>query len=100
MATTGTVLLDFGVFPGSSHATVAVTGQNTIINGTSFLETWLAPAATVTTARMSTSRWTRWRIARGSSPRGSGANRYPRESAPRFPPRRGRGRSPVGLPAA
>ena len=45
MATTGTAELDFGAFPGSAHATVAVTGQAGIVSG-SLVEAWLRPAAT------------------------------------------------------
>ena len=45
MATTGTVILDFGAFPGASHATVAVTGQAAIVAG-SLVEAWLRPVAT------------------------------------------------------
>jgi hypothetical protein len=37
--------LDFGVFPGSSHASVAVTGQTAILSG-SLVEAWIFPAAT------------------------------------------------------
>lgn len=45
MATTGIAELDFGAFPGSSHATVAVTGQAGIASG-SLVEAWLRPVAT------------------------------------------------------
>ena len=45
MATTGTASLDFGAFPGSSHTSVAVTGQAGILSG-SFVEAWILPAAT------------------------------------------------------
>jgi hypothetical protein len=45
MSTQGTATLDFGAFPGSSHATVAVTGQAGILSG-SFVEAWILPAAT------------------------------------------------------
>jgi hypothetical protein len=41
----GTAILDFGAFPGSSHATVAVIGQAAIIAG-SVVEAWLRPVAT------------------------------------------------------
>lgn len=44
-ATTGTATLDFGAFPGSSHATVAVTGQGAIVAG-SLVEAWIRPVAT------------------------------------------------------
>ena len=43
--TTGTATLNFGSFPGSSHATVDVTGQTTI-SGTSSVKCWLDPVAT------------------------------------------------------
>lgn len=33
MGAQGTAVLDFGSFPGSSHATVAVTGQSEILSG-------------------------------------------------------------------
>ena len=45
MATTGTATLDFGVFPGGSDASLAVTGQSAIVAG-SLVEAWLLPAAT------------------------------------------------------
>lgn len=45
MATTGIATLDFGSFPGSSHAKVDVTGQAGILSG-SLVEAWLKPAAT------------------------------------------------------
>ncbi|MDQ3024109.1 MAG: hypothetical protein M3R04_06980 [bacterium] len=45
MATTGTATLDFGAFPGSSHATIAVTGQAAIVAG-SLVEAWIRPVAT------------------------------------------------------
>lgn len=41
----GAATLNFGAFPGSSHATVDVTGQATILS-TSLVEAWLFPAAT------------------------------------------------------
>lgn len=44
MATTGTATLNFGAFPGSSHATVAVTGQGAIVAG-SLVEAWIRPVA-------------------------------------------------------
>lgn len=45
MGATGTATLDFGAFPGSSHATVAVTGQAAIVAG-SLVEAWVRPVAT------------------------------------------------------
>lgn len=42
MPGTGTATLDFGAFPGSSHTTVAVTGQTGILS-TSLVEAWLFP---------------------------------------------------------
>lgn len=45
MATQGTATLDFGAFPGSSHATVAVTGQAGILSN-SLVEAWIRPEAT------------------------------------------------------
>lgn len=44
-ATTGTVEVDFGAFPGASDASVAVTGQAGILAG-SIVECWLRLAAT------------------------------------------------------
>lgn len=41
----GTATLDFGAFPGSSHATVAVTGQAAIVAG-SLVGAWMRPVAT------------------------------------------------------
>jgi hypothetical protein len=41
----GTATLDFGVFPGKSDASVAVTGQAGIVSG-SLVEAWLRPEAT------------------------------------------------------
>jgi hypothetical protein len=41
----GTASLTFGAFPGSSDASVAVTGQAAILAG-SLVEAWLMPAAT------------------------------------------------------
>lgn len=46
MSATGTALLDFGSFPGKSHASVAVTGQTGILAASSFVECWISPAAT------------------------------------------------------
>jgi len=45
MGAQGTADLDFGVFPGKSHATIAVTGQTGIVAG-SLAEAWIRPAAT------------------------------------------------------
>lgn len=45
MGAQGTATIDFGAFPGSSHATVAVTGQASILAG-SLVEAWLFPATT------------------------------------------------------
>lgn len=45
MGASGTTTLDFGAFPGASHATVAVTGQASIVAG-SLVEAWLRPVAT------------------------------------------------------
>lgn len=42
---TGTATLDFGAFPGKSHASVDVTGQAGIVAG-SLVEAWLRPEAT------------------------------------------------------
>jgi len=41
----GTATLDFGSFPGSSHTTVAVTGQTGILAG-SIVGAWLFPDTT------------------------------------------------------
>ena len=45
MGTQGTTTINFGVFPGSSDTSVAVTGQATILSG-SLVEAWLSPVAT------------------------------------------------------
>lgn len=45
MATKGTATLDFGAFPGASDASVAVTGQASILAG-SYVEAWIRPVAT------------------------------------------------------
>lgn len=45
MSAQGTVVLDFGAFPGTDKATVAVTGQSAIL-GTSLVEPWIIPEAT------------------------------------------------------
>lgn len=41
----GTATLDFGAFPGKSDASIAVTGQGSIVAG-SLVEAWLRPVAT------------------------------------------------------
>jgi hypothetical protein len=41
----GTATLNFGAFPGSGHATVAVTGQAAIL-ANSLVEAWIFPATT------------------------------------------------------
>jgi hypothetical protein len=41
----GTVVLDFGAFPGKSDASVVVTGQAAIVAG-SLVEAWIRPVAT------------------------------------------------------
>lgn len=45
MPGSGSTTVDFGVFPGSSHATVDITGQ-TGIAGSSLVEAWLMPKDT------------------------------------------------------
>lgn len=45
MANTGTTVVDFGAFPGSSDTTATVTGQASIASG-SFVEAWITPTAT------------------------------------------------------
>lgn len=42
---TGTAVLDFGAFPGTDKASVAVTGQGAILAG-SLVEAWVRPEAT------------------------------------------------------
>lgn len=42
---TGTVLLDFGAFPGNSDASVVIGGQALILSG-SLVEAWIFPIAT------------------------------------------------------
>lgn len=42
---TGTTTIDFGAFPGASDASIAVTGQTSILSG-SLVEAWLRPVAT------------------------------------------------------
>jgi hypothetical protein len=44
-ANVGTATVNFGAFPGSSHATVAVTGQTGIVAG-SIVNAWIRPVAT------------------------------------------------------
>lgn len=44
-ANVGTATIDFGSFPGSSHATVVVTGQAGIVAG-SIVQAWIRPVAT------------------------------------------------------
>lgn len=45
MGAQGTTTIDFGAFPGGSDASIAVTGQASILAG-SLVEAWLFPAAT------------------------------------------------------
>jgi hypothetical protein len=45
MGASGTTTIDFGAFPGSGHATVAITGQAGIVSG-SLVEAWLRPVDT------------------------------------------------------
>lgn len=45
MGATGTTTINFGSFPGSSDASIAVTGQASIIAG-SLVEAWIRPSAT------------------------------------------------------
>jgi hypothetical protein len=45
MGAQGTAVLDFGVFPGKSDASVDVTGQAAIVSG-SLVEAWIRPVAT------------------------------------------------------
>jgi hypothetical protein len=42
---TGTATIDFGVFPGASDTSLAITGQGAIVAG-SLVEAWIRPAAT------------------------------------------------------
>lgn len=44
-ANVGTATIDFGAFPGASHATVVVTGQAAIVAG-SVVQAWIRPVAT------------------------------------------------------
>jgi hypothetical protein len=46
MGAQGTTTVNFGTFPGGQDASVAVTGQATILAG-SLVEAWLYPSATV-----------------------------------------------------
>lgn len=45
MGAQGTTILDFGAFPGQSDASIAVTGQASIVAG-SLAEAWIRPEAT------------------------------------------------------
>lgn len=45
MGAQGTTTIDFGAFPGASDASVAVTGQGSILSG-SLVEAWLYPVDT------------------------------------------------------
>ena len=45
MGAQGTATVNFGVFPGASDASVAITGQTAILGG-SLVEAWLSPSAT------------------------------------------------------
>jgi len=45
MGASGTTTIDFGAFPGSADASVAVTGQAAIVAG-SLVEAWIRPVAT------------------------------------------------------
>lgn len=45
MGATGTTVVDFGAFPGSSDTTATVTGQASIASG-SLVEAWIMPTAT------------------------------------------------------
>lgn len=45
MGAQSTASLDFGAFPGKPYATVAVTGQASILAG-SLVDAWVLPAAT------------------------------------------------------
>jgi len=44
MGSQGTAEVNFGVHPGATHATIAVTGQATIASG-SLVEAWIRPVA-------------------------------------------------------
>jgi hypothetical protein len=45
MGATGTATLDFGAFPGTTDASVNITGQTGIVAG-SLVEAWICPVAT------------------------------------------------------
>ncbi len=45
MGASGTATVDFGVFPGKADASVAVTGQTSIVDG-SLVGAWIRPVAT------------------------------------------------------
>lgn len=45
MADSGTTSVDFGAFPGKSDASIAVTGQGSIVAG-SIIGAWIRPVAT------------------------------------------------------
>ena len=45
MAATGTTVLNFGAWPGSTDTSVTITGQTSIVSG-SFVEAWIFPATT------------------------------------------------------
>jgi hypothetical protein len=45
MGAQGTATVDFGAWPGKTHATAAVTGQAGIVAG-SLVEAWIRPEAT------------------------------------------------------
>lgn len=46
MGAQGTAVVDFGAFPGSSDTSLVITGQ-TSISGSSLVEAWIVPVATV-----------------------------------------------------
>ena len=45
MGAQGTATIDFGAYPGSNEASIAVTGQGSIDATTSLVEAWLALTA-------------------------------------------------------
>ena len=45
MGAQGSATIDFGAFPGKTDASVAVTGQTSILSG-SLVEAWVSPVAT------------------------------------------------------
>lgn len=47
MSGQGTTEVDFGAFPGSSWAKIAVTGQTGILSASHLVEAWIYPKATV-----------------------------------------------------